>query len=159
MTVFKEDKYRCGIYSITSTSGKTYIGSSKNIVKRWWEHKNLLGKGAHPNPVLQKAWVKYAGNLQFRQLIVCQESDLLFYEQLFIDNLKPAYNIAQIAGSPMRHRKVSEETRKKLSLAHRGKKFSDQHRMNLSKAATGRHLSDEHKTAISVSLRAKAYGY
>lgn len=34
-----------GVYRITSPSGKEYIGSSNNIKRRWWQHKNATKKG------------------------------------------------------------------------------------------------------------------
>lgn len=31
----------CGIYKITSPSGKVYIGQSNNIIKRWITYKSI----------------------------------------------------------------------------------------------------------------------
>ena len=43
-----------GIYKIVCTaSGKCYVGSSKNLAFRWWEHRNRLRKGRHHNKRLQ----------------------------------------------------------------------------------------------------------
>lgn len=43
----------CGVYSITNKiNSKKYIGSSKDIYRRWLEHTNLLNKGKHENNYL-----------------------------------------------------------------------------------------------------------
>lgn len=49
-----------GVYKITCTpSGKVYIGSSKDIRQRWFDHTSKLRKNKHSNPHLQAAWNKY----------------------------------------------------------------------------------------------------
>lgn len=93
------NKYNCGIYSITSPSGKQYIGSSVNLKKRWLHHKSCLRNNKHTNSILQHAWEKYGDRLQFKTLIICEPKDLLFYEQLLLDAWKPEYNICSIAGN------------------------------------------------------------
>jgi predicted GIY-YIG superfamily endonuclease len=49
-----------GIYIITCTANaKVYIGSSKNMKKRMWNHKTYLVTNRHSNEHLQLAWNKY----------------------------------------------------------------------------------------------------
>jgi hypothetical protein len=58
-------------------------------------------------------------------------------------------------------RRMSEETRKKLSEIHKGKKKSIEHRKALSKAKIGKKITEEHKKNMSNSLKGKknpAYG-
>ncbi|WP_405322862.1 GIY-YIG nuclease family protein [Methanobrevibacter sp.] len=46
---------RSGIYKITNErTGESYIGQSKNVQKRWNQHKNELNKGTHHNAGLQR---------------------------------------------------------------------------------------------------------
>lgn len=90
-----------GIYEIVNlVTGRRYIGSSKNIQRRWYEHKLKLQNDSHHSPKLQGAWNKYGEhNFKFNILYQCSPvSDiLLFYEQLWIDfegcsylyNIKP----------------------------------------------------------------------
>lgn len=127
-----------GIYQITSPSGKSYIGSSKDLQKRWKQHKWFLQKGNHHNRHLQNAWNKYEGNLGFKPLIICHIEDLLLYEQLIIDNLKPEYNIAKSANKAFYALgiKRSQETKDKISKALTGK------------SRKGRPLSETEKKAI-----------
>ncbi len=49
-----------GIYSITHiVSGKRYIGSSVNILRRWNAHRSALNRHICDNPHLQNSWDKY----------------------------------------------------------------------------------------------------
>jgi group I intron endonuclease len=135
---------KSGIYTITSPSGKQYVGSAIRPSRRWEQHKKQLRSGKHGNINLMRAALKYGiENLRFEVLLVCSPENLLMYEQRAIDILKPAYNIAPIAGSSLgikrsaefkarvsrggKGRKVSAETRAKIGAKHRGKKLSPEH--------------------------------
>ena len=51
-----------GVYAICNLfdgRATAYIGSSKDIERRWRDHVALLRSGRHPNPYLQAAWDKY----------------------------------------------------------------------------------------------------
>lgn len=89
-----------GIYEIKNkVTGKSYIGSSKQIQKRWEQHLLALRKGIHHSVLLQRAWNKY-GEDCFEFLIKeeCGEGQLLEREQQYL-NLKPEYNVgAQASG-------------------------------------------------------------
>lgn len=110
---YKKTNLTCGIYSITSPSGKFYIGSTANFRDRWRRHRINLEKGIHPNKILQNAWKKYDGKLEFKPLFVCEPKDLLFYEQLCFDKLNPAYNIVLTAENTLGYRHT-EETKERL---------------------------------------------
>lgn len=131
----------CGVYCITSPSGKKYIGSSNNIIRRWKNHKTDLRKGKHHSPYLQNAWNKYQGNLEFYVLLLCQEQDLQLYEQQYLDFYKPEYNISPTAYS-CRGIKRSQEFKDKL------KQF-----MTGNTIMNGRKLSEETKKKVSQSLQ------
>jgi group I intron endonuclease len=91
-----------GIYKITNkNNGKFYIGSSKHLDRRWWEHQNDLIKNQHINPKLQHAW-NYHGKDAFEFTILenVEEFKLLEREQFYLDTFKPTqigYNIAEKA--------------------------------------------------------------
>jgi group I intron endonuclease len=123
----------CGVYILESPNG-AYIGSSKRIDRRLYEHRLFLRKGTHINPKLQSAFNKH-GDLSGRVLLLCREEDLILYEQIAIDALRPRYNLSQIAGrvdhTPEVRSKISasrigkrlpEETRRKMSASRLGKK-------------------------------------
>jgi group I intron endonuclease len=80
-----------GVYEIyCSKSGKRYIGSSKDIEKRWESHLRGLRSGKHHNYYLQKAYYRYGeDNFVFSILkIVDDENDLYKVEEQFIKKFK-----------------------------------------------------------------------
>jgi len=84
-----------GVYIIKSTikPERVYVGSSKNIAKRWHYHLSDLKKNVHHAKKLQRHFNKYGeADLQFSILMECTESDLLTIEQGFIDQLDPYFN-------------------------------------------------------------------
>lgn len=109
-----------GIYKISSPTG-FYIGSSKNIRKRFQDHLSALRAKRHANKILERAFYKYDQNLDFSIIETCHESELLLKEQYYIDELNPTYNICMVAGR-MDGFKFSEESKQKM----RGRKVNGQ---------------------------------
>ena len=81
---------KCGVYKITCLSnGKFYIGSSKNIFKRWDNHRWSLRHNKHNNKYLQNAWNKYGENdFIFEILEFCVPDKQFILEQKYLDELK-----------------------------------------------------------------------
>ena len=79
----------CGIYQITNiVNNKCYIGSSKNIKKRWYEHKRMLRYGKHHSKYLQQSFKKYGEeNFVLTILEICDEGELLKLEQKYFDEI------------------------------------------------------------------------
>jgi len=88
-------KRTCGIYAIVTPSGSTYIGSSVRIERRFNEHKSMLKRGCHHSSRLQKAFDKHRGNLEYKVLCSCSESELVQMEQQLIQKHKAKLNVAQ----------------------------------------------------------------
>jgi len=114
---------KSGIYKITNVkNGKFYIGSAKDIDRRWWEHKNDLKKNKHKNPKLQHAWDFYGENsFEFIILENVIECELFKREQFYLDMFKPymrdiGYNITPTTsgGDNFTHNPDKEETRQLL---------------------------------------------
>ncbi len=118
----KEQYLISGIYSIKNVvNGHTYIGSAKNIYRRFHQHLSLLKNNKHINKHLQSAWNKYGkDNFIFQGLVDCEVHDLQVFEQFFIDVRNPEYNICRVAGST-RGLYFSTEHREKLSNVKLGK--------------------------------------
>ena len=91
-----------GIYQIENTiNNKIYIGSSKNINKRWKRHLKDLRKNIHINIKLQRSYDKH-GEIAFilKVLEIVEETLLLKREQHYLNFLKPyenGYNIGRQA--------------------------------------------------------------
>src|SRR5688572_24931982 len=92
---------RSGVYEIVNShSGARYVGSASQFRKRCREHIRQLADGRHHSRYLQRAWNKHGPEaFEFRPLLVCERTDLLFYEQRALDALSPEYNIVRKAGS------------------------------------------------------------
>lgn len=132
-----------GIYQIRNQlNGKTYIGSAVCFRKRWNAHKHHLEKGKHHSLHMQRSWDKHGVSaFSFEVLEYCEEHQLIFREQHWIDNRKPEYNIAQVAGSTLGI-KHPLSTRLRRSELNRGNKF-----------CVGREVSERTKEAVAESNR------
>ena len=75
-----------GIYCILNLSnGKKYIGLSRNIHRRWLEHRSELNRNEHINPHLQSAWNYYGeDNFEFFILELCDKRSLAEREKYYI---------------------------------------------------------------------------
>lgn len=98
----------CGIYKIVNTlNGKFYLGSSKNIEKRFKKHLKDASKQRHNSIHFQRAYGKYGSNVFILEIIKIlnfdiSEKDLLNEEQFYLDSLTPwndeiGYNISKYA--------------------------------------------------------------
>lgn len=147
---------RPGIYSITHLpSGNVYVGSAVRLDKRFAQHYSALKRGAHTNIKLQRAWSKY-GEASFSFAVIEYVQDvttLIQQEQLWIDSLHAldGYNVAPRAGSSL-GRTASEETRRKLSLAKKGRPLSIEHRA----ALMGHTCSEQTRLRIAVAHKGKS---
>lgn len=95
-----KDMIYTGIYKIQSKKNpkRCYIGSSKNIKKRWHYHILDLRKNAHHSKKLQRHYNKYGeSDLLFTILLGCDKEDLIKHEQYFIDAYKPYFNGSLLA--------------------------------------------------------------
>lgn len=124
------DRYEdnCGIYVITNTvNNKRYIGQSHNIQWRWWMHRYQLRRGTQINRHLQSAWNKYGEEaFTFSILELCPENKLNEREIYWIEYFQTTnnlfgYNIMS-GGGASRARPMSDEARKHISDALKGKK-------------------------------------
>jgi group I intron endonuclease len=135
----------CGVYKITNTlDDKCYIGSAINVQTRLVDHFRQLRNNTHHNRYLQRAYNKYGEVFDVNVLIECTPKMLLLYEQYFMDQLKPEYNIEPKAGSSLGVKR-SAEAKEKNRKAHIGKQYSKgckhshEWKLNMSLAMIGNH--------------------
>lgn len=126
-----------GIYSITTPSGSTYIGSSNSIYRRWSEHKRSLRKGTHHSTRLQAAWNKHGNALVFSILEVCPSEDLESREQHYILSLNARLNTTQYVNNVW----CNPKTRKKLAEIHATKEWSDARSAIAKRVVAGKRVS------------------
>ena len=134
-----------GIYSIINEdNGKSYIGSSFDIVDRWRRHKGLLNRNKHHNFHLQQSWNKYGHNkFTFILLETVSKENLIEIEQQYLDvcKLLPMfyYNTCYVADAPMRGRIPWNKGRRGLQIAwNKGLHFSDESKQKMSVAGKER---------------------
>lgn len=143
----------CGIYAITSPSGKQYIGQAKSFKLRWWEHLSDLRNGSHHCKGLQNAYAKYGETaLIFSVIAIVPLDQLNIREQMEID-ARPRemlYNTALFVRRPRLGLRHSEESRAKMALA--AKNRSVEYRQKLSAGRIGKIHSAESRLAMSIAL-------
>lgn len=146
-----------GVYAIQHLeSGRTYVGSSSHMDRRWREHVSLLNNGKHHSKMLQADWVRY-GATAFVFVVLERISDQksrIACEQINIDLLASTkvYNENRRAGSgPRAGFKHSAESIEKMRSANAGKPKSEIHRARLSKARTGHVKSPETCEKLRIS--------
>jgi group I intron endonuclease len=116
--------------------------------------------------VIHNALLKYGfQNFTLEILEYCEEgTNPINREQYYLDLLKPEYNVLELAGSSLgfkhsdetleffkNNRKISEETKKNLSLAATGRILTEEDRKKISQARKGIKLSDETRYKISTA--------
>lgn len=102
----------CGIYKITNLiNGKSYIGQSSMIERRWSEEKRNKNNGKKLEKAINKYGIK---NFSFEILEECLQEELNLKEMNYIEkfnSVKNGYNIT-LGGEGYRLYKDSEKNRK-----------------------------------------------
>lgn len=110
----------CGIYKITSPSGKIYIGQSVNIFKRKSKYKKL---SCHQQPKIYNSINKHGWDRhKFEIIQECNPEQLNELEKYYVDlfqsfNNKSGMNLKDGGGSKVKH---SKETIDKIRTNHKG---------------------------------------
>ena len=95
------------VYKITNTiTGDFYIGSSKNVKKRWADHKCPSTWKKCPNNPMYLDMQRYGiDKFEFQILAEVEEGKLKETEQKFIELLNPTYNSNRARGFDFERRK------------------------------------------------------
>lgn len=149
-----------GIYKLTSPNGKIYIGQSWNIYDRWSDYKkirfNSIGRRLYNSLKKYKPENFIFEIIYYAESSVTQEEldnlELSFYQK-YIDLGYIMLNSRECGGSKGKH---SEETKKLMSLASKGKPKSELHKLALKSATRvnhgqfwkGKEFSKEHKDKL-----------
>ena len=113
----------CGIYKITSPTGKIYIGQSIDIKRRWRYHRHL-SDSYHIN-ILYRSFIKHGvDNHKFEILEECDRKLLNERERFYIEKYDTFQTLNGMNLTKGGDSKVefSESTIQKISLAKKGKR-------------------------------------
>ncbi|MGN1399728.1 MAG: NUMOD3 domain-containing DNA-binding protein [Erysipelotrichaceae bacterium] len=168
-----EDKNWC-VYIHISPSNKAYIGITSNTPEgRWQNGLGYLKKtkyGEYKQPAIARAIIKYgwdnfehiiwANQLTKEQACQCERLLILLFNTR---DKNYGYNIREGGNNGGQGRVVSEMTRYRLSISHKGKespnknkRFSDEHRQKLKEAfLNSPNRNDEWRRKISQSKKGK----
>ena len=123
-----------GVYKITNTVTKDfYIGSSKNIKRRWASHKNPSKWKQCPNNQLYLDMKKYGTNkFAFEILAKVEIEKLKEIEQQFIEKLQPTYNSNNAKGRDIeRQKEYHKKYQKKYQKTDKRKQYLNEYQNQL----------------------------
>lgn len=145
----------CGIYKITSPTGRIYIGQSRNIEMR---KRNYSYENCKSQPRIYRSIVKHGWeNHMFDIIEECNISDLNererhwqeFYNVLcYVNGMNCA--LTNTKYKPKKTLPFSKEHKEKISKANIGKFVSDKTREKLRNANIGKKASLETKNKMSI---------
>ena len=120
----------CGVYKITNTiTGDFYIGSSKDVKRRWAAHKWTSTWKRCPNNPMYIDMKKYGvDKFEFQILAEVEIEQLKETEQKFIEMLNPIYNDRNANGWDIeRHKKSKKKANKEYEKTDKRKKYKKEY--------------------------------
>ena len=149
--------------SHTDMFSEGYIGvTSRTAQERYQEHVYAAQCRKGKKSVIHKAIIALGkDNLVVQTVCKCTEEYAYWLENKLRPEPSIGWNVSIGGEKPpgVKGLPVSEETRKKLSEAHKGRKMHPNSRVALDKANKGRKLSDEQKAAISKFHRENSHKF
>lgn len=153
-----------GIYGLRNdNTGKWYVGQALNVEMRRIEHLSHLRTGKHHSAKLQNSFNKH-GEAAF-SFYVLQEVEVPSLDDMEVawiarlDAYANGYNMTT-GGGGRRGYTLSEETKAKISAAHKGRAKTEECRRKIREANLGRKVPTETRAKISRSTKGEnAYWY
>lgn len=121
------------VYKIVNMVTKDcYVGSSKDVKRRWAAHQWLSVWKKHPNIPLYQDMQKYGvENFRFQILAPVMPEYLKQVEQEFIEMLKPAYNDRKANGWDVeRQKETNRKSQRKYRQTEKGKETKKEYRQS-----------------------------
>lgn len=146
---------RRSLYVITFQNGKRYVGISFNPQKRWREH-NRRARSGEESP-LYRAMRKYPEAL-FTVLVIGEDQYIRDLEVTLIAAWQTTshefgYNVAKGGDLGTTGLTASEATRKKMSVAHKGRKQSSEWVAKRTSTQIGKRRSEESRVRMSAGQK------
>lgn len=145
-----DDRNYC-VYRHISPCGKVYVGiTSQNPVRRWNGGMGYKYNQHFMSAITKYGWENFTHEILFDGLTkeeACEkEIELIEFHKSNDRNF--GYNHSSGGEHPGKGCYPGEETRKKLSAAHKGRRFTEEHRRKIGEANRRRKLSQETKARI-----------
>lgn len=131
------------VYMITSPSGRIYVGSTNNIVRRKWYYKNMHSKSQIK---LYRSFLKYGFNNHIFEIVYKGDiKNIRYYEAvigLYYNTINEGLNCS-LPKYNENYQCVSKETKEKMSISrkNRKKEISEETRNRFRLASLGRKFS------------------
>ena len=141
-------------------NGKKYVGVTQKKPEKRWRNGKGYERQYFYNAILKYGWENFEHTI-LKTGMTQEEAN--YYEKYYIKEFDSllghnGYNAAiggYDAGMTGLHH--SEETKKKMSVARRGKTLSLEHRKKLSEVRKGKTFSEEHKRNLGNARRGKRH--
>lgn len=147
-------------------NGKVYIGMTGQKPKRRWDNGRGYAKNIYFSRAINKyGWHNFDHRILYDNLTLEQANEIerALIKEYDSTNINKSYNIA-LGGNGSGS--VSEESRKRMSKAHKGqpawnkgKPFSEETRNKIRKALTGGKLSEKTRKKMSESRKGKGNSF
>lgn len=149
-----------GVYILTHVeSGKSYVGSAKNVAQRIYQHYSLLRGQRHPNKNLQAAYDQ-CSTLSVAIMSTIDREVAYDKEQATINRMLPQgllFNIGIDARKPSKGRTHSPETIARMSVSRRSWTMTDEHRQTMSRTRMGKRMGVDNACSKRVSVDGVIY--
>ena len=137
------------VYKHTSPSGKVYIGiTCQNPLKRWKNGQGYITNDHFYRAIMKYGWDNIKHEILFDHLTQeeAEKKEIELISLYDSTNYMLGYNKDNGGSGAGR---CTEDTKFKLSNAHKGKRLTDEHKGKLRKIKLGTHLSQEAREKIS----------
>lgn len=146
------------VYKIVNeVTGDSYIGSSKNVMRRWAKHKWLSTWMSRPNNPMYQDMQKYgAEKFRFQILAPVEPECLTQVEQEFIEMLRPTYNMKNAYGLDVeRNKETHRKAIRKYSQTEKGKETNRKSVRKYYQSKKGKETRREYESGEGKEIRRK----
>lgn len=143
------------LYRLTSPSGKSYIGISKDYRRRWAIHRyraNSNGQGALYTAIRKYKWESFSSEVlvigSFEYVKEMEVKAIKYFNTMYPNG----YNLTH-GGDGVVGKHTPQEVRDRIAAGNRGKVMSAESRRKLSMSRKGIIISEEQRAKISIKMK------